>query len=54
MTGHSYTALQAFATTPFVPGTGVGRKVLNELLDAHEKYLPQFKDYYENREKYKK
>ena len=26
----------------------------NELLDAHEKYLPQFKDYYENREKYQK
>ena len=54
VTGNYYTALQAFATNPLVPGTGVGRKVLNELLDAHEKYLPQFKDYYENREKYKK
>ena len=54
VTGNYYTALQAFATNPLVPGTTVGRKVLNELLDAHEKYLPQFRDYYENREKYRK
>ena len=54
VTGNYYTALQAFTTNPLIPGTTIGRKVLNELLDAHEKYLPQFKDYYENREKYQK
>ena len=54
VTGNYYTALQAFTINPLVPGTTIGRKVLNELLDAHEKYLPQFRDYYENREKYRK
>ena len=54
VTGNYYTALQAFAINPLVPGTTVGRKVLNELLDADKKYLPQFRDYYENREKYRK
>ena len=53
VTGDYATALQAFTTNPLVPGTGVARKVLNELLDAHEKYLAQFKEYFENREKYK-
>ena len=53
VTGDYATALQAFTTNPLVPGTEIARKVLNELLDAHEKYLPQFKEYFENREKYK-
>ncbi|RRD39381.1 6-phospho-beta-glucosidase [Leptotrichia sp. OH3620_COT-345] len=53
VTGDYGTALQAFTTNPLVPGTEIARKVLNELLDAHEKYLPQFKEYYENREKYR-
>ena len=53
VTGDYATALQAFTTNPLVLGTGIARKVLNELLDAHEKYLPQFKEYFENREKYK-
>ena len=53
VTGDYATALQAFTTNPLVPGTGIARKVLNELLDAHEKYLAQFKEYFENREKYK-
>ena len=52
VTGDYATALQAFTTNPLVPGTEIARKVLNELLDAHEKYLPQFKKYFENREKY--
>ena len=41
VTGDYATALQAFTTNPLVPGTEIARKVLNELLDAHEKYLPQ-------------
>ncbi len=53
VTGDYNTALQAFTTNPLIPGTKVARKVLNELLDAHERYLPQFREYFENREKYK-
>lgn len=53
VTGDYNIALQAFTTNPLIPGTKVAKKVLNELLDAHEKYLPQFKKYYENKEKYK-
>ena len=53
VTGDYATALQAFTTNPLIPGTEIARKVLNELLDAHKKYLPQFKEYYKNPEKYK-
>lgn len=53
VTGDYATALQAFTTNPLIPGTEIARKVLNELLDAHEKYLPQFREYYKNPEKYK-
>ena len=53
VTGDYGTALQAFTSNPLIPGTEIAKKVLNELLDAHKKYLPQFKEYYKNPEKYR-
>ncbi len=52
VTGDYATALQAFVTNPLIPGTKIARKVMNELFDAHKKYLPQFKEFYDNRDKY--
>ena len=49
VTGDYNIALEAFITNPLIPGSAIAKKVLNELLDAHEKYLPQFKDYFANR-----
>ena len=53
ITGDYGTALQAFVTNPLIPGTAIAKKVMHELFDAHKKYLPQFKEFYENREDYK-
>lgn len=36
-------ALQAFIINPLVPSGNVAKTVLDELLLAHKKYLPQFK-----------
>lgn len=43
LTGDYHTALQAMATNPLVPSVATARKLLDELLKAHRKYLPQFK-----------
>lgn len=53
ITGDYGTALQAFVINPLIPGTAIAKKVMHELFDAHKKYLPQFKEFYENREDYK-
>jgi 6-phospho-beta-glucosidase len=37
-------ALQAFTINPLIQKGGESKQVLNELLVAHEKYLPQFKE----------
>jgi 6-phospho-beta-glucosidase len=43
LTGCYKTALKAMITHPLVPNFDTGRKLLDELLKAHKKYLPQFK-----------
>ena len=43
LTGNYHTALEAMITHPLVPNYSTGKKILDELLKAHRKYLPQFK-----------
>ena len=50
-TGDYNTALLAMATNPLVSDDTEGRKLLNEMLLAHKKYLPQFKSVIEQIEK---
>ena len=44
VTGDYGTALQAFTINPLVPSGKTAKRVLDELLLAHKKYLPQFAD----------
>lgn len=44
LTGNYGAALEAFTINPLVRHGSEARKVLDELLVAHEKYLPQFKN----------
>lgn len=44
VTGDYNKALTAFILNPQVPSGATAKRVLDELLIAHEKYLPQFKD----------
>ncbi|WP_213996478.1 6-phospho-beta-glucosidase [Tepidanaerobacter syntrophicus] len=44
VTGDYGTALQAFTINPLVPSGNIAKKLLDEMLVAHKKYLPQFKD----------
>ncbi len=44
VTGDYGLALQAFILNPQIPSGETAKKVLNELLLAHKKYLPQFAD----------
>lgn len=44
VTGDYGTALQAFTINPLVPAGKTAKRVLDELLLAHKKYLPQFAD----------
>lgn len=44
VTGNYGLALAAFEMNPMVEHGHVAQTVLNELLVAHEKYLPQFAD----------
>ena len=44
VTGNYGTALQAFTLNPLVPSGNVARTILNEMLVAHKKHLPQFAD----------
>ena len=50
-TGDYNTALLAMTTNPLVSDDTAGRKLLNEMLLAHKKYLPQFKNVIEQIEK---
>ena len=42
VTGDYGTALQALTLNPLVPSGKIAKIVLDELLEAHKKYLPQF------------
>lgn len=42
VTGNYGLALEAFTMNPLVESGEEGKRVLDELLVAHEKYLPQF------------
>jgi len=42
-TGNYHKALEAMVTHPLVPDYNTGKKILDALLKAHRKYLPQFK-----------
>ena len=44
ITGNYGLALEAFILNPLIPSGKNAKEVLDELLIAHEKYLPQFKD----------
>ena len=44
LTGDYGLALEAFVLNPLVENNGETQRVLDELLVAHEKYLPQFQD----------
>lgn len=44
VTGDYGAALQAFTINPLVPSGNIAKKLLDEMLVAHKKYLPQFKD----------
>lgn len=44
ITGDYAMVLEAFTLNPLIPGGKTARIVLNELLIAHKKYLPQFSD----------
>lgn len=48
VTGNYGMALEAFCLNPLIPSGTNAKHVLNELLVAHQKYLPQFKDAIEN------
>jgi len=51
VTGKYGKALHAFTINPLVPSGKIAKTVLDELLVAHKKYLPQFKEVIENIEK---
>lgn len=42
VTGDYGMALQAFTLNPMIPSGATAKRVLDELLIAHKKYLPQF------------
>ncbi|MFO7273969.1 MAG: 6-phospho-beta-glucosidase [Bacillota bacterium] len=43
VTGDYHTALQAMLANPFVPSMKVAKPLLDEMLEAHAAYLPQFR-----------
>ena len=42
ITGDYHTALQALSANPLVHSANAAKNVLDELLEAHKDYLPQF------------
>ncbi|WP_315071665.1 6-phospho-beta-glucosidase [uncultured Clostridium sp.] len=44
VTGNYNKALQAFTMNPLIPSGKIAKNLLNEMLIAHKKHLPQFKD----------
>ena len=50
VTGNYNKALQAFTMNPLIPSGKIAKDLLNEMLIAHKKHLPQFKDVIEKLE----
>lgn len=44
ITGDYGKALEAFMVNPLIKGGHIAQELLNEMLLAHEEYLPQFKE----------
>jgi 6-phospho-beta-glucosidase len=42
VTGDYYTALVAMTINPLVPSDTIAKQILDEMLEAHKEYLPQF------------
>ncbi|MEH7109035.1 6-phospho-beta-glucosidase [Bacillus sp. JJ1764] len=42
VTGDYHTALLAMTINPLVPSDKIGKQILDEMLEAHKEYLPQF------------
>ena len=42
VTGNYQTALLAMTINPLVPSDSIAKQILDEMLDAHQQYLPQF------------
>jgi len=51
VTGNYNKALHAFTINPLVPSGEIAKELLNEMLVAHKKHLPQFKEKIEQLEK---
>ncbi|WP_091348783.1 6-phospho-beta-glucosidase [Anaerobranca gottschalkii] len=51
VTGNYGKALQAFILNPLIPSGNIAKKLLDEMLVVHKKYLPQFKEVIEKIEK---
>ena len=49
VTGDYHIALMAMSMNPLVPSDKMAKILLDELLEAHKDYLPQFKDYFESK-----
>ena len=49
VTGNYNKALHAFTINPLVPSGEIAKELLNEMLLAHKKHLPQFKETIEKR-----
>lgn len=49
ITGDYNTALVAMTINPLIPSQTVGKVILDEMLEAHKKYLPNFKAYFDAR-----
>lgn len=47
--GDYHKALMALATNPLIPSEKTAKSLLDEMLEAHKDYLPQFKAYFENK-----
>lgn len=43
ITGDYETALMALATNPLIPSVNIAKKILDDILEENNKYLPQFK-----------
>lgn len=49
ITGDYNTALVAMTINPLIPSQTVGKVILDEMLEAHKEYLPNFKAYFDAR-----
>ena len=49
VTGDYHKALMALCMNPLIPSESMAKTLLDELLEAHKNYLPQFKEYFEGK-----